>query len=170
MLRSKTLAAFAVAVVVFARLPDTPASHDEKKGMAALSRPDGLKWQDGPPSLPPGAKFAVLEGDPTKKGPFVFRVKVPDGFLIKPHTHPRAERVTVIQGTFNIAMQDTVEEAQTSGNFKTMPEGSFGYWPARMPHVAWTSGGTETIVQFHGYGPWIIQYLNPADDPRNAVK
>ena len=131
--------------------------------------PAEITWKPGPTSLASGAQIAVLEGDPTKEGPFVFRVKVPDGFLIKPHTHPRAERVTVIQGTFNIAMQDTVENAQTPGNFKTMPAGSFGYWPARMPHVAWTSGGTETIVQFHGYGPWIIQYLNPQDDPRNKA-
>ena len=50
------------------------------------------------------------------------------------------------------------------------PTDRFGYWPARMPHVAWTSGGSDTIVQFHGYGPWIIQYLNPADDPRNGNK
>ncbi|MCI0632226.1 MAG: cupin domain-containing protein [Phycisphaerales bacterium] len=132
--------------------------------------PADIVWKPGPPSLAAGAQMTVLEGDPTKEGPFVFRVKVPDGFLIKPHTHPRAERVTVIQGTFNIAMHGTVEEAQRPGNLKSMPAGSFGYWPARMPHVAWTSGGGETIAQFHGYGPWIIEYLNPADDPRNATK
>jgi len=22
-------------------------------------------------------------------------------------------------------------------------------------------------VQFHGMGPWVINYVNPADDPRN---
>ena len=25
----------------------------------------------------------------------------------------------------------------------------------------------ETVVQFHGLGPWSIKYVNPADDPRN---
>jgi hypothetical protein len=63
-------------------------------------------------------------------------------------------------------MHDTLAAAQLPGNFTAMPAGSFGYWPARMAHVAWTTG--ETIVQFHGYGPWVIQYLDPADDPRNA--
>src|SRR3954468_8251606 len=29
-----------------------------------------LKWGDAPPSLPAGAKFAVLEGDPGKEGFF----------------------------------------------------------------------------------------------------
>lgn len=27
-----------------------------------LYRPDQVQWKDGPPSLPPGEKFAVLEG------------------------------------------------------------------------------------------------------------
>jgi hypothetical protein len=27
-------------------------------------------------------------------------------------------------------------------------------------------GEGETVVQFHGDGPWIINYLNPVDDPR----
>jgi len=35
-------------------------------------------------------------------------------------------------------------------------------------HAVWTEG--ETIVQFHGMGPWVINYVNPADDPRNAKK
>jgi hypothetical protein len=37
-----------------------------------------------------------------------------------------------------------------------------------MKHAVWIEG--ETIVQFHGIGPWIINYVNPADDPRNAKK
>ena len=41
---------------------------------------DTLEWKEGPPSLPPGAKIAVLEGDPSKEGPFVFRIKAPDGY------------------------------------------------------------------------------------------
>src|SRR5688572_7863997 len=62
------------------------------------------KWIDGPASLPKGAKMAVLEGDPAKEGPFVFRVKIPDGYRVPPHTHPKVERITVIQGTLNIGM------------------------------------------------------------------
>ena len=150
--------------------PTGPWGYGSERQPFETNPPGEIVWKPGPASLPAGAQIAVLEGDPTKEGPFVFRVKVPSGFLIKPHTHPRAERVTVIQGTFNIAMHDTVEAAQQPGNFKVMPAGSYGYWPARMPHVAWTSGEGETIAQFHGYGPWVIEYLNPADDPRNAKK
>jgi hypothetical protein len=37
-----------------------------------------------------------------------------------------------------------------------------------MKHFVWIKG--ETIVQFHGMGPWKIEYVNPADDPRNQPK
>ena len=32
----------------------------------------------------------------------------------------------------------------------------------------WVKG--ETVVQFHGDGPWAIAYLDPADDPRTKKK
>lgn len=88
-----------------------------------LSSVNDIEWKDGPSSLPPGAKIAVLEGDPNKEGPFVFRVKVPDGYHIPPHTHPKTERVTVISGTFNIGMGETFDEKAT----KPMPAGTYGY-------------------------------------------
>jgi rhodanese-related sulfurtransferase/quercetin dioxygenase-like cupin family protein len=136
-------------------------SHDAMDG-ASLYPADKAKWKPGPPSLPPGASMAVLEGDPTKEGPFVFRVKVPDGYRIPPHIHPKSERVTVIAGTFNIGMGDTFDANKT----QAMPTGAYGHWPAGMRHYVWAKG--ETVVQFHGDGPWTINYLIPADDPRNA--
>src|SRR5438093_1299182 len=87
------------------------AGHDEK-GTAAIHKPDTLKWQPGPPSLPPGAKVALLEGDPSKPGPFVFRVKFADGTRVMPHTHPRPERVTVISGTLYIGMGEKFDAAK----------------------------------------------------------
>jgi hypothetical protein len=140
-------------------------AHDKKPEMgAAVHRPGDLKWQDGPPSLPVGAKFTILEGDPAKPGPFVFRVKVPDGYRIPPHTHPKAERVTVVSGTFNLGMGEAFDT--TKG--ESLPAGTYGTWPAGMTHYVWAKG--ETVVQFHGEGPWVIRYVNPADDPRNAKK
>ena len=40
-----------------------------------------IKWTDAPPSMPKGAKVAVLQGDPGKAGPFVIRIKTPAGYL-----------------------------------------------------------------------------------------
>lgn len=127
----------------------------------ALYAPAELKWQDGPKSLPKSSQITVLEGDPSKEGPFVFRVKAPDGYKIPPHTHPKTERVTVISGTFNIGMGEKFDE----NALKPMPAGTYGYWETGMKHFVLIKG--ETVVQFHGMGPWSIQYVNPADDPRN---
>ncbi len=130
----------------------------------AIFTAEEIKWHEGPPSLPKGALIAVLEGDPSKEGPFVFRVKVPDGYRVSPHTHPKTERVTVISGTFNIGMGDKFDEKKT----RALKAGTFGHWPAGMKHFVWAKG--ETVLQFHGNGPWSIQYVNPDDDPRNRKK
>jgi quercetin dioxygenase-like cupin family protein len=127
-----------------------------------LCPPTSMEWKAGPAAIPPGAKMAVLEGDPTKEGPFVVRFQLPDGYHIPPHTHPKTERVTVISGNLYLATGETLDR----NSAKQLPAGSFGYWPAGMKHAGWSEG--ETIIQLHGIGPWQINYVNPADDPRNA--
>ena len=164
MKRNHILPAIVGIVLPCALLPGQQSGHDGKAMRANFYPPAEIQWKDGPPSLPPGAKIAVLEGDPAKEGMFVMRVRVPDGFHIPAHTHPKPERVTVIQGTFKLAMGDKLKPADA----RSLPAGTYGVWPAGMVHEVWTEG--ETIVQFHGMGPWVINYVNPADDPRNAKK
>ena len=142
-----TLAALALA-----------AAHPDKDH--EIITPEHLKWVDGPASLPPGAKMVVLEGDPTKDGPFVLRVKMPDGFKIMPHTHPKDERVTVLAGTLYLGMGDKFDGKSAVA----MPAGSYGRTGAGMVHFGYVKG--ETILQLHGSGPWAVEYVNPADDPR----
>ena len=45
----------------------------------------------------------------------------------------------------------------------TLHPGGFAEAPAKMNHYAWTA--SEAIVQVHGQGPFVITYVNPADDP-----
>ena len=153
-------------VVLFAVVFDQAqlSAQETQSGDMRLCPPTTIEWKAGPAALPPGAKMAALEGDPTKEGPFVVRFQFPDGYHIAPHTHPKTERVTVISGALHLA---TGEALDRSGA-KKLPAGSFGYWPAGMQHTAWSEG--ETVIQLHGIGPWQINYLNPADDPRNAKK
>src|SRR5262245_60318908 len=48
---------------------------------------------------PPGYARAMLEGDAAKTVPHTYRVRLPAGFTIQPHTHDSDEHVTVLQGT-----------------------------------------------------------------------
>jgi quercetin dioxygenase-like cupin family protein len=155
------LAVFALILFGWAVLPATDAAEAPDKAKMAIYLADEIKWVEAPPSLPKGATVAVLEGDPTKEGPFTMRAKMPDGYRVPPHTHPQTERVTVISGTLHIGMSEKFDEKST----KAMPAGSFGYWPAGMKHFAYVKG--ETIIQLNGIGPWAINYLNPEDDPRD---
>src|SRR5262245_62953473 len=50
---------------------------------------DAVKWGPAPPSLPKGAEAAILLGNPGQEGPFVLRLKFPDGFTVPPHRHSK---------------------------------------------------------------------------------
>lgn len=45
----------------------------------------------------------MLEGDPTaSSGDLTIRLKMPDGYGIAPHWHPKRENATVISGNFKV--------------------------------------------------------------------
>jgi quercetin dioxygenase-like cupin family protein len=123
---------------------------------------DSLKWSPAPPAFPKGAEIAVITGDPGKEGPFVFRLRVPAGYKVPPHTHPADENVTVISGTFRIGMGEKFDEATGTA----LKAGGFAKAPKGMAHYAWFT--EPTVVQVHGVGPTAISYINPADDPRKG--
>jgi len=50
---------------------------------------------------------------------------------------------------------------------KLLPAGSYGVLPAEMRHFAMAK--TAAIIQVHGMGPFVVNYVNPADDPRKAT-
>jgi quercetin dioxygenase-like cupin family protein len=122
--------------------------------------PDKIPYGPVPAFVAPGAQLAVLEGDPTaSSGDFTIRIKMPDGYRIAPHWHPKRENVTVVSGTFKVGMGDTFDEAKM-GSFAA---GSFAYMDPDMHHYAMASG--ETVVQVHGMSPLAFNYVNPSDDP-----
>jgi quercetin dioxygenase-like cupin family protein len=124
-----------------------------------IAMPDALKWVE-PPVLP-GARLAVVQGDPSKEGPFAYRLKMPAEYRIPPHLHKAGENVTVLSGTFFIGMGEKFD--QTAG--QALPAGGFVSIPPNHAHFAW-AGSQETIVQVHGVGPTDLRFVNPADDPR----
>ncbi|MFS8979718.1 cupin domain-containing protein [Cupriavidus necator] len=122
--------------------------------------PSEVKWTEAP-SIGPGAKLAVLEGDLKQAAPFTMRIKLPPNFKIPAHTHPVFERVTVLSGTLHLGIGETFDRAKA----RAYPAGGVTMMPAGMPMFAYTTS-KETVIQIHGTGPWGISYLNPAEDPR----
>jgi quercetin dioxygenase-like cupin family protein len=125
-----------------------------------LLKPGDIKWTDAPPSMPPGAQVAVIEGDLKKAEPFTFRLKLPAKYTIAPHTHPTIEHVTVLSGTFYMGAGDKLDKEKAVA----LTPGSFAVFQPGHSMFAWTE--EETIVQVYGVGPWGINYISPADDPR----
>jgi hypothetical protein len=127
-----------------------------------LTAPE-LKWGDPPPVFRKGARMAVVSGDPGKAGPFVARLKMPAGYKIAPHWHPTDEHVTVLSGSFALGMGEKFDAA----TMKTLPAGGYALLPAEMRHFAMAK--TAATVQVHGTGPFVLNYVNPADDPSKAT-
>jgi hypothetical protein len=69
------------------------------------------------------------------------------------------EHVTVLSGVFRAAMGKTWDD-KALGDFAP---GSYANMAATMPHYAMAKGAT--VVQVHGVGPFVVNYVNPADDP-----
>jgi quercetin dioxygenase-like cupin family protein len=122
--------------------------------------PGDLKWVAAPPSLPAGAKVAVLYGDPNAAGPFAMRILIPAGYAVPPHWHPADENVTVISGEFIMG----VGEKQDSSKAHTLPAGAVSIMPAGVRHYAWSTLGA--VIQVNAIRPWGITYVDPQDDPR----
>ena len=137
--------------------PPTPVP-----GQHTLLAPAQLTWGPAPPSMPPGAKMAVLSGDPSKSEPYAVRAQLPAGYTVAPHWHPTDEHVTVVAGTFAFGMGDTLDKSAMTD----VPAGGYALMPAQMHHYAVAK--TAVTIQVHGIGPFVINYVNPADDPSRA--
>jgi quercetin dioxygenase-like cupin family protein len=121
-----------------------------------------IKWGPAPASVPPGAQAAVLYGDPGKEGMFAFRLKVPKGYHIAPHTHPKPEIVTVLSGTVRLGMGTTPDHDKA----QVLPAGSFFALTPGSAHYFYAD--EETVIQLNSTGPWGINYVNAKDDPRKS--
>jgi len=137
-----------------------PASKAASAAHKNAFTPDQIQYGAAPAFLPSGAQLAVLEGNPmAATGDYTVRLKIPDGYKVAPHWHPKRENVTVISGTLKVGMGDKFDPAA----LEQLPTGSFAFMSKEMRHFASCIG--ETIVQLHGMGPFVSNYVNPADDP-----
>ena len=108
--------------------------------------PDTIAWVAGT-GPEQGAQLGVLEGDPSKPGPYTVRLKIPAGGKFLPHSHRDVEHVTVISGTLLVGLGDVFDASK----MKALPAGSYVVIPAGLHHFAMAQG--DTVVQLHGTGP-----------------
>lgn len=129
-----------------------------------IVKPAELQFKPGPPGLPKGAQVAVIEGDPAAPGKhFTLRAKLPAGYRIAPHTHPTDEILTVLSGEFGMGLGEKLDPAKV----EKLPAGGFSMMKAGTAHYVVIT--KETVIQVSSTGPFEINYINPADDPRNAA-
>lgn len=156
-----TVIALALGVAVAATISAPEALAQASDGHAILTAGD-IKWSSAPPSLPAGAQAAVLYGDPGKDGLFALRLKLPKGYAIAPHAHPKPEIVTVISGTFRLGMGERADASKgqplTAGSFFALHPG--------VAHFAFAD--EDTVIQLNSAGPWTLVYVNTNDDPRKT--
>lgn len=143
---------FALALGAFMTAPAWVAEY------TAVMRSD-IKWQDAP-SIGPGAKSAVIDGDPKSSGPFVMRIKLPPNTTIGLHTHPATENVTVLSGTLYFAAGDKPDRKAA----KAFEPGGYFSIGQGKPMIAY-SKNSEVVIQLHGNGPWGITYLDAKGAP-----
>lgn len=106
-----------------------------------------ITWFDAV-NLPPGAKLAILAGNPQKKEFYVARLKLPANFVIPVHKHLTDEHNTVISGTYYMGIGSINKKELTIA----LPPGSFVTFPAGVEHYGYTI--EETILEISGIGPW----------------
>jgi hypothetical protein len=154
-MKSMRYVPIAFALSMFAGMPAGWAQSSDHR----MISPNDLNWSDVP-SLPPGAKIAVIEGPMSEAVPFTVRLKFPANYQIPSHWHPAVERVTVLSGTFYMGVGEKLDVQ------KSMPlsPGSMMILQPKINHFAWTK--EEVVVQLNGIGPWGVTYVNPKDDPR----
>ena len=133
-------------------LPSMPA----ETGDTQLMSSSAITWNPlSVPGFDPGVMVAVVRGDPSKEGAYTLRLKFPAGYRFPVHWHPNAENLTVLSGSFQLAMGATADWSQV----KNYGPGDYIYAPARHPHYG--GAQTETIIQLHGNGPFAINLGAP---------
>ena len=152
------LAAAVIATVAMASLAAVVAAPIQLK-------PDTRVWTAAPPSVPPGARVALLEGDPKSDSIFTMRISLPSHYLIPLHTHVRDERMTVLSGVVYVGIGDAVDRTKET----RFGYGSYYVTPSETRH--WVRTGDEgAVLQSTNTGPWSVDYVHPEDDPRNGAK
>lgn len=136
-------------------------SEDSAAGMTTVV-PSDKQWEKTK-AMPFGMRVMLLEGDPAKPGPYVYRIKVPQGYKWPPMKFPDERVTTVLKGTLWAGEGERYDAMK----MKELGPGSTFVTKANTPHFQWARTWVE--LQVTGQGPIDnpVTYVNPDDDPRN---
>lgn len=95
-----------------------------------------------------GRRNIFLVNRRENKGYFVERSIFPAGYKSNPHTHPGNLNITVITGSFNLAINDNYDSPEKPLIYGP---GSFVIIPAGVPHFEWFT--EKTVMDISGVGP-----------------
>ena len=154
---------FAAAMLLCgtAPLPALAGTEFVMSGVESTGSPDRA-WRMNA-NAPAGMKIIMIYGDPSKPGPYVFRVHMPAGYKLPAHRHPDQRTVTVLKGFYWSGAGDAYDDAK----MQKFGPGAFYITEPGVAHFARTEN--DVIIQEMGIGPVAgspIEYLNPSDDPR----
>jgi quercetin dioxygenase-like cupin family protein len=137
-----------------------PQTHQPDQAAFRAILPEDIEWRSFP-AFPPQVRLAVLVGHPAESGPYVIRVKVPDGTKLMPHRHPEDRIYTVMSGVFYIGLGEEFDGDKVTA----YPPASVVVLPGDTWHFHWAKSG-EYIAQVTAIGPLGLEYRNADDDPR----
>jgi len=142
---------FAYALAAVALLAFGASASADSTMKPTIVTPDSITWMPGTGQIPATVGVAVLEGDPSKPGPFVIRLNIPDGTKFPVHYHDDTERLTIISGTFMAGIGTSFDASK----MVALPAGSYCVLPAGLRHYAMAKG--QTVVQLAGNGPFAMK-------------
>jgi quercetin dioxygenase-like cupin family protein len=118
--------------------------------------PEDVKWVEDTDGS--GVQRATIQGDPSKPGIYVVRIKFPPGTMSLNHYHQEDRHAVVLEGTWYTGTGDVFDPSKTV----PLKPGSYMMHPAGAHHFDGAKD-EEVILQIVGYGPTSTVRLRPQD-------
>ena len=122
----------------------TPAKSDLNPAALIYKLPDQIQWKEALP----GAKMAVLQGDPDKPGLYIVLIKWSPHSMSRPHFHPNDRFITVLSGTWWVGTGSKFDPESTVA----MAAGSFVTHFGKQVHYDGAKD-QEAMIEIVGEGP-----------------
>ena len=132
-----------ILLAVFSLAAATAQQLDPK--IVTFKLPDQIVWKDNPKG---GNRSAVLQGDPSKPGPYAMLLQWLPGNMSRPHFHPNDRFFIVVSGTWWVGSGPDFNPDATV----PMPAGSHVIHYAKGVHFDGAKSEQATILVW-GEGP-----------------